>query len=208
MAGIAETLAEIAQRLLEARPPRIVVALDGRIGAGKSTMASAIADRTSACVIPGDDFYAFRITDAEWEARSTVERVRDVIDWRHLRTSALEPLRAGRAASWQTYGAMQPDGSFHVKPEPVCREPAPLIVLEGAYTTQPALADLIDLTVLIDTPTPLRLERTGKRDAPDFLEHWHRRWDEAESYYFTRVRPPSSFDLVADTVAGEVKGNR
>jgi uridine kinase len=205
MTDIIDSLVQSAQRLLESRPPRIVVALDGRIGAGKSTVARAIAERTGACVVPGDDFYAYRVTNAEWETRSPAERARDVIDWRYLRTAALEPLRGGRAASWQTYGEMLPDGSFRMKPESIYREPAPLIILEGAYMTQPALADLIDLTVLIDTPTPVRRERIGKRDSAVFLADWHRRWDDAESYYFTKVRPPSSFDLVVDVVSGEVQ---
>lgn len=208
MPDIIETLVERAQRLLAARPPRIVVALDGRIGAGKSTIAAAIAKRTDACVITGDDFYAYRITYAEWATRTAAERARDVIDWRYLRTSALEPLRAGDPASWLTYGEMLPDGSFRTKPGAVQRKPAPLILLEGAYMTQPALGDLIDLTVLIDTPTPLRLERIGKRDSAEFLADWHPRWDEAESYYFTNVRPPSSFDLVVDTVSGAVQRAR
>jgi uridine kinase len=205
MTDIVDSLVQSARRLLGAQPPRIVVALDGRIGAGKSTIAAAIAERTTACVVPGDDFYAYRVTNAEWETRSPAERARDVIDWRYLRTSALEPLRAGRAASWQTYGEMLPDGSFGLKPGIVHREPAPLIILEGAYMTQPALADLIDLAVLIDTPTPLRLDRIAKRDSAVFLADWHPRWDDAESYYFTNVRPPSSFDLVVDVVSGEVR---
>ena len=208
MRDIIASLVENAQRLLAARPPRIVVALDGRIGAGKSTIAAAIADRTEACVITGDDFYAYRITNAEWATRSPAERARDVIDWRLLRTSALEPLRKGQSASWQTYGEQLPDGSFRTKPEAVVREPASLILLEGAYMSHPALANLIDLTVLIDTPTALRLERIGRRDSAEFLADWHPRWDATEDYYFTNVRPPSSFDLVVDTVSGDVRRGR
>jgi len=79
------------------------------------------------------------------------------------------------------------------------RYPAPVIVLEGAYSARPELADLIDLTVLVDAPLQLRLARLAAREAPSFLEAWHRRWDDAEAHYFTHVRPPSSFDLVVPT---------
>jgi hypothetical protein len=40
---------------------------------------------------------------------------------------------------------------------------------------------------------PLRRESTA------FLEAVHRRWDVAESYYFTHVRPAALFDLVLST---------
>ena len=91
MADMIEPLVESAQRLLESRPPRIVLALDGRIGAGKSTIAAAIAERTDACVITGDDFYACRVTNAEWATRSPAERARDVIDWRYYFTNVRPP---------------------------------------------------------------------------------------------------------------------
>jgi len=30
----------------------------------------------------------------------------------------------------------------------------------------------------------------------NFLQKWHKRWDEVEAYYFTQVRPKRSFDLI------------
>ena len=71
----------------------ILVALDGPSGSGKSTLARLIAERLEAALIPCDDFLAAQITDAEWDARSPAERASDVIDWRRLRTEALEPLQ-------------------------------------------------------------------------------------------------------------------
>ena len=71
-----------------------------------------------------------------------------------------------------------------------------MVVLDGAYSTRPELADLIDLAVLVDVPAEVRHARLRAREDPDFLQHWHVRWDAAEEHYFTRVRPASSFDLV------------
>ena len=71
-----------------------------------------------------------------------------------------------------------------------------MILLEGAYTAGPELADLVDLAILIDVPVEERHARQRAREDADFLEEWHRRWDPVESYYFTQVRPRSSFDLV------------
>jgi len=71
-----------------------------------------------------------------------------------------------------------------------------VILLDGAYSARPELADLLDLTILVEAPEPVRRERLAAREAPEALQAWHARWDSAEEDYFTRVRPPSTFDFV------------
>jgi len=74
-----------------------LVAIDGRSGTGKSTIAAALAVALQASVVPSDDFFAAHITDAEWDARDAATRARDAIDWRRLRREAVEPLLAGHS---------------------------------------------------------------------------------------------------------------
>ena len=81
------------------------------------------------------------------------------------------------------------------------RDPARVIVLEGAYSTRPELGDLIDLSVLVDSPPSVRHARLAAREDATFLKAWHARWDAVEAYYFTHVRPPSSFGLVVSTAS-------
>jgi para-aminobenzoate synthetase len=78
------------------------------------------------------------------------------------------------------------------------RAPATVIILEGAYSTSPPLADLVDLAVLVDAPVEVRHARQAAREDPEFLAKWHRVWDALEDYYFNRLRPRSSFDLVVE----------
>ena len=73
------------------------------------------------------------------------------------------------------------------------------MVLDGAYSTRPELSDLIDLAVLVDASPKLRRARLAARETPNVLTVWHERWDAAEAYYFTHVRPAWSFDLVMST---------
>ena len=60
----------------------------------------------------------------------------------------------------------------------------------------PELADLIDVAVLLDVVVKERHRRLASRDDKTFSDAWHARWDAAEDYYFTNIRPASSFDLV------------
>lgn len=176
----------------------LLVALEGGSGAGKSTLAGMIAEALNAALIPGDDFYAVHIPDAEWDARTPAERARDAVDWRRLRREALEPLLAGSPARWHPFDfeALRPDGTYPLHKEFVERQPADVIVLDGAYSARPELTDLIGLSVLVDVPIGIRHQRLARREPADFLTAWHARWDVAEAYYFTHVRPPSSFDLM------------
>lgn len=186
----------------------MLIAIDGGSGSGKSTLAAAVAAELEAVIIPSDDFFAAGITDAEWDAFSPGERAAAAIDWRRLREEALEPLLAGRVASWHPFdfeAGTRPDGTYPMSTEVARRQPTAVIVLEGAYSARPELTDLIDLAVLAEVPTEERHRRLVRREEKSFRDAWHARWDAAEDHYFTHVRPASSFDLV---VTNHPKGAR
>jgi para-aminobenzoate synthetase len=187
----------IRDRIRNGKTPFLVV-LDGGSGAGKSSVAEPIARALNAVLIQSDDFYAAHISNAEWEGRSPAQRAADVLDWRRLRAEALEPLLARKTAKWHPFdfASKRPDGTYPMRADFVERQPADVIILDGAYTSRCELADLINLSVLIDVPVRIRHERLAARENSRFLAAWHARWDAAEAYYFTQLRPKSSFDLV------------
>jgi uridine kinase len=106
----------------------------------------------------------------------------------------LEKLANGEAAAWHPYDWEADDGSL--AQAPIICEPAPVIILDGAYSARPELADLFDLRVLLDAPAGLRRERLIEREGEGYRDEWNARWDEAEQWYFGKVMPPESFDLV------------
>ena len=169
-----------------------VVAIDGPSGAGKSTLAAALALRTGGTTIDGDDFYhpvmpTLGLT--ERERMSAAEVAALVIDWRRLRTEALEPLRRGTAATYQPYDWEADDGRLAPARSIAPGDP---VVLEGVYAARPELADLVDLTVHVDVDPAVRAARLAQRADP---ADWAAFWERAEQHYFTRIRPAASFDL-------------
>jgi len=178
--------------------------IDGPSGSGKSTLALWLADQLDAALIQTDDFFAAGISNAEWDTRSPEQRASDAIDWQRVRTQALEPLFAGKPAKWHPFdfaAGAGADGTYALRSDAVEREAASVIVLDGAYSTGGVLADLIDLTVLVDAPREVRHNRLQAREEPDFLAAWHARWGAVEEVYFSKIRPRSSFDLVVDGAA-------
>ena len=172
-------------------PAPLLVALDGRSAAGKSTLAQQVAARTAALVIDGDDFYRGG-DDAFWRACSPVEKVDLVIDWRRQRT-LLTKLGRAEPARWQPYDWEADDGRRGAE---VSVGPAAVVILDGAYSARPELADLFALRVLLDVPRPTRRERLLRREGERYRAEWEARWGRAEDLYFEQLMPPESFDLV------------
>jgi uridine kinase len=188
-----------ARELLLGATRPLVIALDGRSGAGKSFAAGLLAEQLGAVCVPCDDFFAAGIPTVEWDARRPVQRAADALDWRRLRIEALEPLLAGRSASWFAFdftAGPRADGCYASRAIPAEQPPRPVIILDGAYSSRQELADVLDMAILVEASTSLRHTRLAKRGDPVFLAEWHARWDVAEEHYFTIVRPPSTFDFV------------
>jgi uridine kinase len=85
------------------------------------------------------------------ETRTPAQRAADALDWGRLRAKAIEPLLAGVPARWVAFDFTEgprPDGTCGMQATPTECDPRPVIILEGAYSSRPELADIIDLTVL------------------------------------------------------------
>jgi uridine kinase len=186
-------LVDAIRTIATAQPGAVFVAIDGRSGAGKSTLAALARDALVDCVvIEGDEFYAGG-SDAYWDASSPADKVAHVIDWRRQRR-ALQALAAGDVARWHGYDWDAFDGRLATVAT-TCA-PAAVVILEGAYSARPELADLLHLRVLLDTPDAVRDARLRAREGDDYFDAWTTRWAEAEVHYFGRVMPRTAFDLV------------
>jgi uridine kinase len=160
----------------------LIVAIDGHGAAGKSTVADAVAEATGAALVHTDDFF-------RTEPVPSGQALERYYDWRRLRAQALEPLRAGRGATFRRFDWERGSGLGGT----VIVPPSPLIVLEGVFSAAPELSDLVDRSVFVNTPPGERLRRLRTRVAPG---EWDDEWLAAERAYFDVIRPPGSFDLI------------
>ena len=91
----------------------VVIAIDGPSCSGKSILATAVALRSGAAVIEGDDFYRDTLPSLSATQREVMPDaavVDAVIDWERLRDEGLLPLRAGHHATFQPYDWDANDG--------------------------------------------------------------------------------------------------
>jgi uridine kinase len=181
------------QALAQVRSP-VVVALDGRSGTGKSTLAEWMAGQLGGVRVDQDDFYAGGDID-DWRRLTAREKADRVIDWRRFRDEVLLPLRGGRGASWRPFNW---DTMTGLSSKTISVPAANIVILDGAYSARPELAGLVDLSILVTLPDHVRRERLRQREGEEFVSEWHPIWDEAEDYYFGTVRPAEAFELVID----------
>lgn len=185
------SLAEIiAARLAEHPNKPLLLALDGRCGSGKTTLAAQLAERfPDSAVFHTDDFYlppADRVDG--WEHIPCAN-----MDLARLFREVLAPARAGDAVCYRAYscreGAYLPTKSIASKP---------LFLVEGSYSHHPLLAENYDLRVFVTCSKEEQARRLQAREGkryPNFVQ----RWSPLEEGYFAQYHIETRADLVLDT---------
>jgi len=178
----------LAQRDASTRP--LVVALDGRSGVGKSSVAAALAVALDGSVLDGDSFFAGGVAV---RSDAPEQLAADCIDWRRLRP-VLEVVRQGREARYHAFDWKAFNGNL--EPSPTVCVPKRVVIVDGVYSARPELADLVDVRVLLRVSDAVRIERLHAREGA--LGPWELQWHRAEAWYFQNVAPAEGFDVVID----------
>ena len=151
----ASTLSALLSAALAQKPTRpLVLALDGRCGSGKTTLANALAAQLPGCtLLRTDDFYlppARRSPD--WAHTPCAN-----MDLTRLRDEALRPAYAGQPVAYRAYSCRE--GAYL----PPAQLPAqPLVILEGSYSHHPLLRPYETLRVFV---TCTKAEQTRRLQA-------------------------------------------
>ena len=158
-----------------------IIAITGGSGAGKTTVARALARKLGATVIAEDDYYrcASTITDFDAATHNFDEpraKEHDLL-LRHL-----EQARAGGAFDKPLY-----DLVTHRRRSEIERiAPGETLIVEGIHLlATPVLRPLFDFTIFIDADEALRLGRRLIRD----VEARGRTPRSVLAQFFTTVRP-------------------
>lgn len=195
-ADIVVAVNEAIERVVTLLPVSVghvpVVAIDGHSATGKSTFASLLASRLSAAVVRGDDFYRV-INETHRAMLSPAQGASQYYDWQRMRVEALFPLRVGLQARYRPYDWDR----NQLARKTTMVSPAGAVVVEGLFVSRPELADLVDVAILMTADAEVRAQRQRKR--ADASDEWLQRWEQAELWYFTHVRPIATFDVVVDT---------
>ncbi len=165
---------------LRAAAPRAgrtrVLAIDGRSGAGKTSLAAGLRRELAAPVVSLEDLYG------GWDG------LENGIDL--LVRAVLEPLAAGRTARVPRY-----DWAAGEWAEPASLDPPEALIVEGVGAGARRAAVFESLVVWVEAPLSVRKKRALDRDGDVFAPHWEQ-WAAQEDAMLARERTPERADVV------------
>ena len=181
----AQSIAFAAQHL-QGAPAPLLIALDGRCAAGKTTLANRLAVQYGWGVIHLDDFFL-------QPAQRTSQRLAEPggnLDRERLISEVLLPLTRHRPGVYRVFDCRTMGFAAVPRPLPA----APVVLLEGSYACHPDLRPLCGLHVFLTVDPGEQLRRLTARN-PARLQDFRTRWIPMEEQYFRYFHIPETCDL-------------
>ena len=164
----------------------VLLAIDGRCAAGKTTLSAQLQEMFPCTVLHMDDFF---LTPAQ----RTPERLAEPggnVDRERFAAEVLEPLCAHCPFLYRRF-----DCATQTFLPPVEIVPQRLTVVEGAYACHPELREAYDLRVFLDIDAQTQFERLRRRSA-EKLQMFLDRWIPLEEAYFAAFSVRENCDLL------------
>ena len=159
---------------------RLIIAVDGRCAAGKTTLAALIKDIYDCNVIQMDHFFP-------QSGQRTPERLGEPggnVDYERVLDEVMGPLRRGGDFTYRPYDCQRMDFG-----DAVSVEENKINVVEGSYSCHPALFDCYDLRIFLTVGPEEQSRRILERNGPVRAEEFRDKWIPYEERYF------SAFDI-------------
>jgi uridine kinase len=185
-AALIEPVASALSELCSNRP-LVIAAIDGRGGAGKTTLAGMLHARLGAAVVAIDDFYRVMDDTDRFELGPEAGHMQ-YFDWQRLQSQLLEPLRRGDVARYERF-----DWRTRRLGSTAEVSPAGIVIVEGVGSFRPEFRSFYDYSVYVEAPRDLcdaRLRARGDSEA------WIERWNAAHDWYEQHHDPIAAVNVV------------
>lgn len=172
---MADTVNEILSLLPLKTEGVIVIAIDGRAGAGKTTLAAALSRVLDCDVVHTDDFFL----PARLRTEERLSEVGGNVHYERLRRDVI--LKIGKRFSYRRFDCST------MSPGEVCAvRSKDFLIVEGSYALHPYLGDYYDVAVFCDVAKSTQRQRILKRNGADKLKLFEEKWIPMEEVYFSK----------------------
>ena len=167
----------------------IIVAIDGRCAAGKSTFANALKEKLNCNVIHMDDFFL----RPEQRTAQRLATAGENIDHERFLSQVLLPLSKYEVCSYRAY-----DCHTQTFRSPVSVSPTAVTIVEGSYCCHPALFDYYDIRIFLDIDSKEQMNRIVMRNGEAAAQQFKKTWIPLEEKYFSAFDVENRCDMTLE----------
>lgn len=172
----------------------VLLALDGRCSAGKSTLARLLSEKYLCNIIHMDDFYL----PPELRTKERLKTPGGNVHYERFQEQVLPALLTLKAqtqdfekASYQAFDCH----TMNYKSALCTIEDRPLTIVEGSYCLRPEFRDVFDCKVFLDISPELQKERLLLRNGKEAWLNFESKWIPMEEQYFAVMTPDTVCDF-------------
>lgn len=170
----------------------LLVAIDGRCAAGKSTLAATLGQQLAATVLHMDDFFL----RPKQRTPARLQTPGANVDHERFLQQVLQPLRQGKPFLYRAYNCQTGTLADGV---PV--QPAAIAIVEGAYACHPLLRQYYDHRVFLTVQPSLQMQRIVARNGADRAKAFATQWIPLEERYIAACGVVACCDAAYESTA-------
>lgn len=154
----------------------VTIAIDGRCGSGKTTLANKLKEYMDCHIFHMDDFYL----QASQRTKERYNEPGGNVDRERFKKEVLDPLKNHQDVLYRPF-----DCSSMSISEGTLYPYKPINIIEGSYSCHSELIDDYDLTIFVDIDESLRHKRIEERNGKEVLNMFVKKWIPLEEKYFS-----------------------
>jgi uridine kinase len=168
---------------------KVLVAIDGSSGAGKSTFANMFHKYYDCNIFHMDDFFL-------GPNLKTPKRLKEVggnVDYVRFKEEILDNLTKDVEFKYQVYNCkIQALDSFTIV------KPKKLNIIEGSYSMHPTLINYYDYKIFFSIDSKSQIKRILERNGEFMLKRFIDEWIPKENEYFSKFNTRGLADIIID----------
>lgn len=180
-------LSKIIESIKTIKKDNIIIAIDGRCGGGKTTLATQLEKVLDCNVVHMDDFFLRPQQRTEERLSTPGENV----DHERFLKEVLLPLRESKAFSYRPFSCKN-----QALGDVVEVEPKPVTIVEGSYSCHPNLWGCYDLRIFVDINPTEQMQRIINRNGTEAAQMFKNKWIPLEEKYFDAYNIKDRCDII------------
>ena len=169
---------------------KVLIAIDGMSGSGKSTFARILSSELNATLIRCDDFFLR-------PEQRTEERLRTPggnLDTERLLSEVIKPIIVDKSFVYKPFNCHTMDFD-----ETLTITPADVVIFEGSYSCHPELYDFFDIHIFLSTDRLTQVSRILIREGYNKTKIFIEKWIPMENKYFQHFHIKDKCELKFQT---------